>query len=66
MMAKLYKDGYLLTSDNYISRLYALSQGFKDYIEREEPIDYSPSKYDIIYEDTIDGIIKKYAEKKIN
>lgn len=60
MMGKLYKDGYILTTDRNISRIHALSLGFKDIIERNEPDDYSPEKYKIVYEDSVDGIIKKY------
>lgn len=63
MMVKLYKDGTLLYSDKYISRVNNLRLGFKDLIERIQPEDYSTELYDIVYEDTITGVIKKYVKK---
>jgi len=59
-MAKLLKDGQLIYVDNHLSRLDALSQGFKDLIERKKPDNYTSEQYNIVFEDTLDGIIEKY------
>lgn len=62
MMGKIFKDGYILFTDQYMSRVYALQQGFRDIIERDPPEDYTPETYKIVYENVVDGIIKKYEK----
>lgn len=61
-MGKIYNDGYILFTDEYMSRIYALQHGFRDIIERTTPDDYTPETYKIVYENVVDGIIKKYEK----
>lgn len=51
MLGKRFKSGYMILTDQTVSRIHALQAGFKEVIETEKPFDYSPDKYKIEYED---------------
>ncbi len=60
MMGKKFKNGYIIITDDSISRIDAIRNGFKEVVERPLPSDYSPELYKIIYEDIGQWIILTY------